>query len=241
MQFDTTLSLRYEQLQNAWNICVQRIWRDGDGGVKPPNWWPKKSRVLKSVLINTVWIRPLNSTNNTKKNAKLVCLETSLYFLSVVLVLTTFHWLGYVWFVYRIFACHKMCSTSKKSLQPAFDWLRKWRVKFSTRVWHPQVITASTTTYPPLLSYPGCGLEFFMLLLQYFYIFWIPPHISQVVFCCVTKLAYPCCRLRNSEINTWPSFLHLWPYGPTKTSKNGCFRKTPGRPLLVQCIEKLSY
>ena len=153
MQFDTTPSLRYEQLQNAWNICVQRIWRDRDGGVKPPNWWPKKSRVLKSVLINTVWITPLNSTNNRKKNAKLVWMETSLYFLSVVLVLTTFHWLGYVWFVYRIFACHKMCSTSKKSLQPAFDWLRKWRLKFSTRVWHPQVITALLLlTHPSYLT-----------------------------------------------------------------------------------------
>ena len=119
---------------------------------RPPNWWPKKSRVLKSVLINTVWIRPLNSTNNREKNAKLVWMETSLYFLSVVLVLTTFHWLGYVWFVYRIFACHKMCSTSKKSLQPAFDWLRKWRMKSSTRVWHPQVITTLLLTHPSYLT-----------------------------------------------------------------------------------------
>ena len=226
MQFDTTPSLRYEQLQNAWNICVQRIWRDGDGGVKPPNWWPKKSRDLKSVLINTVWIRPLSSTNNRKKNAKLVWIETSLYFLSVVCISNI---------------CLSQNVQHLKKITTTGFWLIK---KVACKIQHtrltPSSDNRSTTTYPPLLSYPGCGLEFFMLLLQSFYIFWIPPHISQVVFCCVTKLAYPRCRLRNSEINTWPSFLYVCPYGHTKTSKNECLRKPPGRPQLVQRIEKLS-
>ena len=133
-------------------LCAKDLkrWRRGN---QPSKLMAKKESSLKSVLINTVWITPLNSTNNRNKNAKLVWMETSLYFLSVVLVLTTFHWLGYVWFVYRIFACHKMCSTSKKSPQPAFDWLRKWRVKFSTRVWHPQVITALLLlTHPSYLT-----------------------------------------------------------------------------------------
>ena len=120
----------------------------------------------------------------------------------------------------------------KKITTTGFWLIKKVACKIQHTRLTPSSDNRSTTTYPPLLSYPGCGLEFFMLLLQSFYIFWIPPHISQVVFCCVTKLAYPCCRLRNSEINTWPSFLCVWPYGHTKTSKNECFQKTPGETTI---------